>query len=257
MGALGFAAVTAIPAWAAVAHVGLFGDRYMVLPLAGVALAWGASTRRRVGQGALLVTCVVLACLSAAAIGSWRDDVSLWTAAAQRHPNPHTSGSLAKTLELQGDLDGAAQWYEQATQAPRPLEHACWNVAAVHLKRGQPGDAAGVGLQALDNGCPTSGELVCPTALGLMWTGRFGEGAQLTAQADSDPAGLCRVVGLVAAAQRGDEAALEAVLQTKSPQERSSLAGRLVRVLEAGGDQGTARRVTQWAQGPTQPPLPR
>jgi len=256
-GALGLAVVTALPAWAAVSHVGLFGDRYLVLPLAGVALSAGACVKGRGGQLGLLVVALGLAGLTTASLGTWRDDLSLWTAAAERHANPHTAGSLAKALELSGDLDGAAAWYQKATVAPRPLEHACWNVAAIHLKRGQPGQAAEAGTAALDNGCPPSGELVCPTALGLAWTGRFDASLSLLPQADSDPAGLCRLVGLVDAARRDDWGALNAVLQSDNPDERAALAVRLVRVLEAGGDRQTVQKVQAWARPSDEGPVPR
>ena len=38
-----FGGLGALPAWPAVAHVGLFGDRYLLLPLAAVALAVAAA----------------------------------------------------------------------------------------------------------------------------------------------------------------------------------------------------------------------
>jgi len=250
LGALGFGAVTALPAWVAVAHVGLFGDRYFVLPLAGVVLALASTVRGSSSKVGLLVGVLAAAGLTSQNLLTWRDNTTLWSTAAQAHDNPHTAGSYAKTLELAGDFNAAANWYARATVAPHPLEHACWNVAAIHFKRNRPTDAAAAGLRALDNGCPHSGELTCPTAYGMALTGRFNDAARLGALADSDPWGLCRVVDLADAARSERWDALEGALESSSLDERSALANKVGGLLKDGGDPETDSKVRKWAQSP-------
>ncbi|HCH61373.1 MAG: hypothetical protein CL927_06700 [Deltaproteobacteria bacterium] len=241
-----------LPAWPAVAHVGLFGDRYLLLSLAGFALAVATSldraTRaRRLRPELWLLLALPHAVTASASVTAWQDDTTLWTAAVERHENPHTAGSLAKVLELQGDLDGAAHWYSVATMAPRPLPHACWNVAAIELKRGAPADAGEVGLRALAAGCPSDPELICPTAYGLAAKGLWTAAEEVLAKLTTRGTGLCTITKLAGSARRREVSALDAAVAGESPG-WTSLAERLGLLLRSGGDLETAEWVDALAR---------
>lgn len=246
-----FAALGTVPAWPAVAHVGQFGDRYLLWTVAGVVFAIGHTLQGVPHRARFVMAALGLAWWARSAgvsVPAWLDDSRLWTAAVEEHPNPHTAGSLAKVLELSGDLDGAAHWYAEATTGPRPLEHACWNVAALEVKRGQPAAAARVGERALQSGCAPDAELVCPTALGHAWSGAWSFAASRSGPVASDPTGLCNLVGLVLAARSGDWSALDRAAGA-DPTQRGRLADQLGRVLLAGGDVDTAQAVEAWVRG--------
>ncbi len=253
--ALGFllgGILAAVPAWPAVAHVGLFGDRYLLLPLAMGALAVSAAVdrlplERLPVKGLLLVLALPSMLLTAASVPAWRSDLDLWQSAVDHHENPHTAGSLAKVLELEGDLDGAARWYAVATAPPRPLEHACWNVAALEVKRGAPAQAAEVGLRALAGGCKRDAELVCPTAFGLAWSARWDEAEPLLTAVPSDPTGLCTITGLAFAARARNQSVLDEATGG-DPRRRADLSRRLGALLRAGQDTDSGVWVESWAE---------
>lgn len=261
LGLLGFAVVLVGPAWPAVAHVGLFGDRYLLAAVAGVAAAGGVALHaaadrippRALQAGAVLLL-LGLGVSATRSVPAWRDDLTLWTLAAREHPNPHTAGSLAKVLETEGDLQGAATWYARATVGPTPLRHACWNVAALEVRRGDPAEAAVVGERALAAGCPPDAELVCPTVLGLVWTAQWAPAAaRLSGQNGPDPTGLCTLSRLVLAARSAEWATLDAAVGPTTA-DRRALSAQVVRVLAASGDADSVAAVEAWASGSPVPP---
>ncbi len=254
---LGLGALASLPAWPAIAHVGLLGDRYAAAGVVAVAVVGGlglevalAREWRRVGWG--IAAAAVLACAvqTTRSLPAWQSDRDLWEAAVQVHPNGYTWGALAKVAELSGDDRRAAVAYHAATQGPIPFAAACWNIARFHLQAGRADVAAAEGRRALAAGCAVSAELVCPTALSLLVGGDFAGGRALAADIQPDPTGQCVLVRLVGAAQDGLWTELNAATGTDGAR-RGALAAQLQRVLEAGGDGATAEAVDRWAQTPT------
>lgn len=198
------------PALVAVASVGLVADRYLYLPLAGLGLALAGALeplgKRRWYALAGLVPLLPLTLLSTP---SWSTDVGLWQAAVVKHPNPYTYGGLAAAYDANDQWDQAAPYYALATQGPRPFEHACFNAARIHIKRGDLAQAASEGVRALDAGCAPSAELLAPTALALAFQGEWDQAEALARQVDQDPTGKAVIVRSAAALRRGDTAAIE------------------------------------------------
>jgi len=249
-----FALLSVLPAWPAVAHLGAVGDRYLYGSLAGLAVAAGLAGQRfppRWAGATAMVTGLVFLRITAATVLVWGDDTSLWRAAVEEHPNPHTFGSLAKVHELNGDLDAAARAYEVAVTGPHPLPHACWNVSMLELKRGQPSAAAEAGERALEQGCAPDPELVCPTAIGHAFAGDFLSAEARASRVGTDPTGLCTLVQLALSARAGEWEALDRA--AASAPARDELSVRLIRLLEAGGDPNTAAGVKAWHSGRSVP----
>jgi tetratricopeptide (TPR) repeat protein len=129
-------------------------DRYLYLPsaaacaLAGLALA--AHTRWRwAGLGAGATALLVLAIATWHTQGIWRDDLTLWRAAAARAPrNPTALLGLADALRQSGDLPGAfARLREARAVLPpngsvRPDLVAAWERHARALAGGGAVEAA-------------------------------------------------------------------------------------------------------------------
>lgn len=251
---LGFAALAWAPAMAAIANVGLVADRYLYLPMAGIGIAVAAAiegasqSRWRKPLPPRIVTALLLLATVAGGVGvsrllpTWRDDESLWTTALSRHPNPYVYDGYAKLLEDHGDLAGAATWYERATVPPAPSAHACYNVARIHLKRGDPAAAARAGQAALGAGCSPTPELVAPTAVGLAATGRWEAAAELARRVDHDPTGQAIVVRVAAAARRGDLGPLHQA-QASGKGDPVALAKQVAWLLEQGGALEAAAQV--------------
>lgn len=257
VGMLAFGVCGAATAWPAVAHVGSLGDRYVLATLAGtsiaVALTAGALSKKFPARAVLagsVIPLLALAGLTSASIPAWRDDPTLWEAAHARHDSPLTAASLAKVVELEGDLDRAATLY-RAGLVHNPPPHICWNIAAIELKRGQPQVAAVAGQVAMRTyNCPPDPELVCPMRYGQAWTGSWTPTAH---NANTDPTGLCTIVDLALEARAGRMEALDSVTEG-SPDQKQALAARLVPLLEAGRDPTTAEAVKAWASGTTTAP---
>lgn len=238
LGGLALSALTLAPALPAVAHTGLVPDRYLYLPMAGLGIAVAAAlaplTPRMVAlfAGGLGL---VLALLSATTVPRWQDDTALWTATLARMPTPHVAASFAKVLELEGDLDQAAEWYGRALVAPIPARHACWNIARVHLLIGDPLSAARMGEQALTVGCPLDPELLAPTALAHALIGEWDLAEQRASMVGEDPTGQAIVVRVTAAARRGDLGPFYAAAGDAEA-DQAALARQVVVLLDSAGE---------------------
>jgi tetratricopeptide (TPR) repeat protein len=119
-------------------------DRFMYLPLAGLALAvaWLAPLRGRAAAAAAAACVCALAAASAARVGDWRDGVSLFSAAARVQPAsalvrmqlgfalfkdgrlPEAEDEYRKALELRPDYAEARQYLGVDLAAEGRLEEA-------------------------------------------------------------------------------------------------------------------------------------
>ncbi len=235
-----------LPALGGVALVGLPAHRYLYLPLAGIALAVGAALRRAPALSLPVLGGAVLLGVTRVppTLGPWSDDLTLWTNAARVHPNPYTWGSLGRVQDHAGLLDAAAENYARAVDSPRPLAEACYSVAAIHLKRGDPASAARVGLAALE-GCEPSPELVSPTVVGLAVTGDWRRAEELASLVERDPTGRVPVVRVAAAARRGDLAPLRSLAREEPDRPIKELARQVAWILEQAGETEAALYVRE------------
>jgi hypothetical protein len=200
-----FAALGLAPAFAAVAHVGAVVDRYMYLPMVGVAWAVAAISGRPRARPVVMVALAGMVGLSIAQGPIWKNDASLWEAAIERAPSGYAKGAFARWLEDEGKDDAAAHWYREAVvQPPRPFHESCFNITRIHLKRGFPKQAITAGEEALEAGCEPSAELVAPLALAYALTGDWGKALQRSAKVGADPTGKAILARLAAQAAMGD-----------------------------------------------------
>jgi len=228
-----FAALGLAPAFAAVAHVGAVVDRYLYLPMVGIAIAVTAVARRPGGRVGVLLALIGLAGLSVAQRPIWKNDGTLWEAAIERAPSGYAKGAFARWLEDEGKDGAAAHWYREAVvQPPRPFHESCFNITRIHLKRGIPKQAIAVGEEALEAGCEPSAELVAPLALAYALTGDWPKALQRSAKVDTDPTGKAILARLSAQAAMGD---VQPLIEATSGEDGERLLSQVMRVLRRGG----------------------
>ncbi|MEC7984993.1 MAG: hypothetical protein VX278_07510 [Myxococcota bacterium] len=228
------------PALSAISSTGLSADRYLYLPLVGIALLLGKTLDGI--QRVFLVRSV-----SAFFIGlwlvqtiqtlpAWKSDLSLFATSLQARENPYRAGAYAKILEQAGKLDTAAFWYERATQPPLPYRHSCYNVTQIHLLREDPTSAIRVGEAALEAGCEPSAELLSPLALAHASQGNWKRAEDLVRNQTRDPRGHIKLLRLVFQARKRNWNTLQETFQRLSVKERDMLIRNIDWLLQRGGD---------------------
>lgn len=241
---LAFGACTLAPALGAVASQGLVADRYLYLPLAGLALAVGAAFHR---AGPALLLCLTMALGGAMTtslqVRIWNGSDSLWAAAVSRHPSPWVYGVVARELDLDGRKDEAVEWYRRATAPPKPMIEACYRVAWVSLDRGQPDDVIADGQAALDAGCPPEPELLAPMAVALALRGDWDQAELAAIQVVPDPTGLSTIVEVAAGARRGELGPLRVAIDEHPELPSEGLYRRVSWLLDQAGEPEASRQV--------------
>lgn len=242
------------PALVGVAHARLLPDRYLygAVVLGGLVLAWTLQQLPRIHAAArgsaVVATAVLLAVLTRATLPAWASDRTLWQEAVEVHPSPFSLGALAKTFEMEGELEPAARLFEQAVSVRPSDRTACFNAARIQLSVGAPADAARVGEMALANGCPPSAELVAPTAIGHAVMGAWGRAEVLAQSVRTDPTGQAVLVRCAAAALRRDRDVLEAASAAGSG-DPAVLQQQVAWLLDQAGETEAAT----WVRTPPQP----
>jgi len=202
---LAFAALGLAPAFAAVAHVGAVVDRYMYLPMVGIAWSVAAVAQRPIAGKLSVLGIGGLVLCAGMQVPVWKNEATLWQAAIERAPSGYAKGALARWLEDQGLDADAAFWYQQAViQPPRPFHESCYNVTRIHLKLGDPARAIEAGQEALMAGCDDSPELLAPLALAHALEGQWSVAASIASGIGPDPTGKALLVRLASAAALGD-----------------------------------------------------
>ena len=231
-----FAFLGLLPAWAAVAHVGAIVDRYLYLPMVGVAWAVAAAAQRPLARKLIVLVLVGLTYAAAQQVPVWKNDATLWRAAIERAPSGYAKGALARWLEDQGKPKDAAFWYREAVvQAPMPFQESCFNVSRIHLKLNDPARAVEVGEEALTLGCEPSPELVAPLALAHALVGDWDAAIRRSTSVGRDPTGKAVVANLAARAATGDVDPLRIAVGAASKAEGASLRAQVMQVLDYGG----------------------
>lgn len=241
LGALGLGAVWLAPSLGAVGVVGLVGDRYLYLPLAGLGLAVAVAVDRtapavRAAAGAVPLSLGVSTLVT---VPPWADDLSLWLAAVKRHPQPATWAALGDALQRRGQLDAAAEWFRKATQPPKPNQGICFRLTLLQLERDDLAGVVAEGERGLAAGCDPSPELLAPLALAYAVLGRWDEAESTANEVDADPTGKAVVVRVAAAARRGD---LQPLFD-EGGNRVEALAPQVAWVLERAGEVEAAQRV--------------
>jgi hypothetical protein len=233
-----FAVVAAAPALAGVANTGAIVDRYMYLPMFGLALALAAVVARLpLPRPAYTAAVGGLALLTIAQLQVWKTDATLWGAAMRHAPSGYAAGALARFLEDDGRPRAAANWYRRAVRmAPRPFEPACFNITRVHLSLGDPSAAVGAGREALLAGCSESPELMAPLSVALAATGDWPSAERMANRIGQDPTGKAIVVRIAAQSRLGNLGPLRAATEAAGGQEAVQLVGQVVWLVRRSGD---------------------
>lgn len=121
-------------------------DRYLYVPLIGLAIAIGAvarilaepehASRFRVAAPVAAACAVALAVTASGRIGSWRDSGSYWRAAAADAPrSAYVLNNLGNTLRTDGRFDEAVQALEGAVAISDIYAEPHINLAAIAIAR--------------------------------------------------------------------------------------------------------------------------
>ena len=172
---LTLAVLAFLPTLAATFDKGLLGERYLYLPMAGLALAVAAAVpeRRVVAAWAapvLLAWCAVLL----ARLPAWQDSGTLWRAADISASSPFTQGGLAWYLRRDGQPEQALELVVSSIRGDPPYTDACPFLGMIPLELGRAEQAAELARWGLEErGCPPSLELMGAYAIGLAGSGQW------------------------------------------------------------------------------------
>ncbi len=168
-----FAGAALVPTALAIAMRGQIGERYLYLPLGGLALAlaaaWPESRRSLI---ALVPASLLSLLLIHQRVPEWQSDVSLWGAALRDVPSPYTAVSLGHALNGVGRHEEATLLFHQALRDETPYLYACDVSVSTPLTHDMPELAAvgaDLGLQAR---CPVNDRLRGLRAVAWLLAGR-------------------------------------------------------------------------------------
>ncbi|MBN1335455.1 MAG: hypothetical protein JXB39_05795 [Deltaproteobacteria bacterium] len=123
---LALALLAFLPSVLALADKALFGERYLYLPMAGLALAVAAALPDR---GRVSVACLALAVpwvgIVSLRVPDWHDDVALWSAARRDTPGAFVDTSLGHVLRRAGRDREALDRFAAALSGRPPWTEAC------------------------------------------------------------------------------------------------------------------------------------
>ena len=239
------AALCFAPSVTGLAASGLLADRYLYLPMGGLALALAAGLEgRRAAPAVSVAVLLVGTALSSWQIPAWRDDDTLWSTVLAVQPSPYAAAAYAGFLGANGRFDEAAHWNHEATLPPKPFPGACDAVTDLHLRRGDPKTAVAEGTRALAAGCRPTAELLAPLGLAQALTGAWDDAVRTVAKVgDADPTGRAVLVTVADAARRGDYSMFERATSGADADARAAMAAQVAGILRTGGEEDAAQAI--------------
>jgi protein O-mannosyl-transferase len=170
LGGLLFALLALAPAVLAIAVRGQLGERYLYMPMAGLALAVASAVP---SVRTTSVFTVVLGLVSAVMLGQrvpdWTHDLSLWDAAVQTTPNGFSHASLGHEVNLRSSGTESCALFRQALEAEPAYIDVCTQAVRCALKRGDLNEAA-LGAELTSRVCPATPQQV--GLEGMVWLQR-------------------------------------------------------------------------------------
>ena len=138
---------------------GQIGERYLYLPMAGIALAVASAVpaRRWIAWSALPVVLCWFTILQHR-VPEWRDDLSLFSAALEDHPSGFTLANLGHEVNIRSEGTEACALFRAALADEPPYVDVCENAVACALKRGDLREAL-LGAELSYERCPVSPRL--------------------------------------------------------------------------------------------------
>jgi hypothetical protein len=228
-GLLAFAAIALAPTFAAMRATHTIGERFLYLPLVGLAILIAGAAPRRSWPVGLIGGVLAIGAVEAR-LGEWGDERRLWETAAARAPDGYAWLRVAAFAEQDGRPRDAFQAYRHAVDATPPLRFACPHPVRLLLATGAAEPASRLGDELASAGC-TDAPFVEQWVDALAYAGRLDDariaaarpGASLAtraaiALADGD---LTRAAGFALAAPEGVAALLDAAFdRTAAPAPR-------------------------------------
>jgi len=174
---LAWAALSFAPTLLATLDKGLMGERYLYLPLAGLAVAVAAAVPATLRLQHVALLALVGSIGVRERVGDWASSLTLWEAAHADAPSAFTHAGLAHYLRVQAkDPERARAHYIGALEGDPPYTDACSSLILVHLQLGQPERALHYGLWALEErGCQPTADVLEHLALAYAQLGRWDE----------------------------------------------------------------------------------
>ena len=206
-------AVSSAPLVVPIVNTGQLGERYLYLPLVGVALVVGALWKDRPLWLAAPVLLAWVATINLR-LPDWQNDRTLWSAAAEQLGSPGALAGLAHIDRLEGRNVQALAGFQEALDAPIPDWSACTPLVGTALSLERVVLAGQLGRWAEQRGCgssPEAGSFLGVWALALARSGDWQGARALRAGAPEDDRGRGAVVDLALALVDHDAARAEAL----------------------------------------------
>lgn len=120
-------------------------DRFLYLPMVGLAVLVSAVFKDRWRQGVALLIILGLGLLSVQRAMDWKDDITLWASSVRANPrNPFALACYGEALYRQGRLEEAERYFDLALQN-RPTIGVARSVLSILISMGKSrGDSASV-----------------------------------------------------------------------------------------------------------------
>jgi hypothetical protein len=245
----GWALLALAPTLVATAGKGLLGERYLYLPLAGVALALAAavSLKPRRHLALLALGAPMIAAVSAR-LPDWTTSRDLWTAAHNVHASPYSHGALGFYVYQDRDYAEAREHFRGAVGGSPPYLESCTHLVMANLGAQDPHQAVldgGWGLR--ERGCPQIAETLGYYGVALAASGRWEEAGEITATMTRDPLGHAQIVHAGWAVKRLDFATYERIAAAWD--RTSPLEGQVAKLLELSGDARALELYAAWLRG--------
>ncbi len=229
-----FALVAVAPSLVAIAGKGQLGERYLYLPLVGLAIGLAASLPAR-GRWLLAGLPVALcwAYVLHLRLPEWQNALGLWEAAARDTPNGYAFTGYAHELNRAGRQDEAQAWFWKAIDDPPPMADACANVLRGPLNQGQDEQALVNARRLKGQGCEATPDFMAVLATVLARNCLWEEVLEVLPRAEGDRGERALVLAGAIALMQGEVGQFQ-ILSEQAQQGPKSYGARVQASLQAG-----------------------
>jgi hypothetical protein len=191
-----WALATFAPTLAATLDKGLLGERYLYLPVAGLAVTLAAwIPRNRMAWVVGVAISLALAFGVQQRLPDWKNSRTLWQAAHDAYPSPFTHAGLAFYVNKDGEPEIAKRHYLKAIEGDPPYRDACSSLVMVYLRLQKEAVAVRMARWAMkERGCPPTTDFIDQYSLALAGTGDWTGAARLVREAPHRPTGVGMMV---------------------------------------------------------------
>ena len=244
-----WAGASFVPSLAATLDKGLLGERYLYLPMAGLALALVGAVRAMPWWSSLAIAMPSILVLHLR-LPTWADSRTVWQAAHDAAPTAFTAGGLAWYYHRDKDYSAANELFRMALEGDPPYRDTCEMIVMSHLEARQTEEAVRVGEWALrERGCDPAGLITHHLAIALAGTGRWEDGARVAANRPGGPEGPAIIVIAGHEARKGRLALVHEAARRRAPTDPTFLQ-RTAKLLRLSGDTEVAAAVLALRSAP-------